>query len=469
MLLSSITGSCIEMDEGKRIIVDIPSRTLSLVEGERIIKKYPIAVGKSYSQTPTGYYKVINKVVNPYYKKGNIRGGSKENPLGSRWIGFKYKYGIHGNSNPDSIGTYASGGCIRMYERDVQELYNSVDISTPVIIKYDLIKILKDVDKESTILLVYRDYYSKERNLKEKVIDKLKKLNLYENIPKERLDKLLNMMKTENTVFSPNWTLFINGNYITEDVINIDGEYFINKSKLEKYFNITIPSINLEEKGLINGERITEKIVNQKKYIPIKEIHGILGGEVNIDSDKQVISLNGNYLFLNDKLVKGVVYELTQKPLVPLLPILNEVGINLEITDNKVEFISNGIRLDYVVKSGQPYVSVETLKNKLSIKSEIYTVDNRLKLYIDPKILYNGSIYNGKFVNGDIYVPYEILTDFYTENPTEATFSESKIEDYKVIDINNKRYIHLDEISRLTIVTTDKYQTNIYIKKGNVQ
>jgi len=43
-------------------------------------------------------------------------------------------YGIHGTNNPASIGTAASNGCIRMYNEDVNELFNLVSVGTPVTI-----------------------------------------------------------------------------------------------------------------------------------------------------------------------------------------------------------------------------------------------------------------------------------------------------------------------------------------------
>lgn len=65
-------------------------------------------------------------------------GGDPRNPLGPRWldlsIGGGGTYGIHGNSNPASIGTYASSGCIRMYDKDIIWLYDRVPLGTPVTI-----------------------------------------------------------------------------------------------------------------------------------------------------------------------------------------------------------------------------------------------------------------------------------------------------------------------------------------------
>lgn len=86
-------------------------------------KKYPIALGRPETPTPVGEWKVINK-----YK--NWGSG-----FGTRWIGLNVPwgiYGIHGTNRPGSIGHDASHGCVRMFNRDVEELYEWVSIGTPV-------------------------------------------------------------------------------------------------------------------------------------------------------------------------------------------------------------------------------------------------------------------------------------------------------------------------------------------------
>ncbi|MGZ0879436.1 L,D-transpeptidase [Priestia megaterium] len=45
-------------------------------------------------------------------------------------------YGIHGNNNESSIGKYVSHGCVRMHNKDVEKLYEKVQIGTPVAITY---------------------------------------------------------------------------------------------------------------------------------------------------------------------------------------------------------------------------------------------------------------------------------------------------------------------------------------------
>jgi peptidoglycan hydrolase-like protein with peptidoglycan-binding domain len=109
--------------QGYRISVDTNAFTLSLTQNGKVIKTYPVAVGAPNTPTPLGSWRIIQKTMNP--------GG----PFGTRWMKLNVPwggYGIHGTDNPSSIGTAASHGCVRMYNEDVNELYDIVPLGTPV-------------------------------------------------------------------------------------------------------------------------------------------------------------------------------------------------------------------------------------------------------------------------------------------------------------------------------------------------
>lgn len=120
------------------VIVNKANNKLAYVESGKIKEIYKVATGKSNNLTPEGEFTITVKAVDPYYRKKDIAGGDKTNPLGTRWIGFDAKntdgrtYGIHGNNNPAAIGRFVTAGCIRMYEKDVQELYKSIKIGTKI-------------------------------------------------------------------------------------------------------------------------------------------------------------------------------------------------------------------------------------------------------------------------------------------------------------------------------------------------
>ena len=44
------------------------------------------------------------------------------------------KYAIHGTNKPESIGKFASCGCIRMLNQDITDLFERVDVGTQVVV-----------------------------------------------------------------------------------------------------------------------------------------------------------------------------------------------------------------------------------------------------------------------------------------------------------------------------------------------
>lgn len=107
-----------------RIQVSVNKKRLSLYHNGRLAKIFPIAVGKMLTTTPVGDFVIVNRQYNP--------GG----PFGVLWLSLsKHGYGIHGTNNPSSIGKAVSHGCIRMYNRDVMQLADTVPNGTRVIIQ----------------------------------------------------------------------------------------------------------------------------------------------------------------------------------------------------------------------------------------------------------------------------------------------------------------------------------------------
>jgi lipoprotein-anchoring transpeptidase ErfK/SrfK len=114
----------------RRIVISIPDHKLALVENGRVVKVYPVAVGRRMTPSPTGIFYIANRVKNPtYYRPGVVIPPGKNDPVGTRWMGLsKPGYGIHGTDEPGSIGHAASHGCIRMRNRDVEDLFSRVRV-----------------------------------------------------------------------------------------------------------------------------------------------------------------------------------------------------------------------------------------------------------------------------------------------------------------------------------------------------
>jgi L,D-transpeptidase ErfK/SrfK len=97
------------------LLVDTFNLTLTVFSNGEPVQKYPVAVGKPGSETPVGVWKIINKSSVP------------APGTGTHWMGLNVpcgNYGVHGTNNPWSIGTYASGGCVRLHNAHIKEIYD---------------------------------------------------------------------------------------------------------------------------------------------------------------------------------------------------------------------------------------------------------------------------------------------------------------------------------------------------------
>lgn len=150
--------------EDKRIEINLASKLLTLYQGDVGIRMYPIAPGKPSSPTPVGRRKVEDMEMNPTWidpdSNTQIPSGP-DCPLGYRWIGIGGNYGIHGTNVASSIGSYASHGCVRMYEADVEDLFAHIVKGIPVDIIYERLVVEKAPD-QTVIYYVYPDGYGRE-------------------------------------------------------------------------------------------------------------------------------------------------------------------------------------------------------------------------------------------------------------------------------------------------------------------
>ncbi len=105
-----------------------------------LVATYPVGLGENNS-TPTGAFmlKPGSKLVNPEWRNPRtgefFKADDPKNPIGERWIGLQgvdagnskaLSYGIHGTTDPASIGKQASMGCLRLKDVDVEVIYEAL-------------------------------------------------------------------------------------------------------------------------------------------------------------------------------------------------------------------------------------------------------------------------------------------------------------------------------------------------------
>jgi len=121
------------------ILVNISDNSLTLLNQGKFFKTYRIRTGRFSGLTPTGQFTIEDKLKSPPWEDpetGKIyKSGDPQNELGTRWLKFNHPgLGIHGTIHPESIGQYASRGCIGMLKEDVEELFELVPRRTAVTI-----------------------------------------------------------------------------------------------------------------------------------------------------------------------------------------------------------------------------------------------------------------------------------------------------------------------------------------------
>jgi lipoprotein-anchoring transpeptidase ErfK/SrfK len=126
------------------LTLDRSTFTLRLWEHLKLAKTYTVAVGMEGLETPEGGYEIEEKEENPTWHvpesswAGSLAGQDippgPSNPIKARWMAIYEGAGIHGTEETESLGSAASHGCVRMAISDVEELYDRVEVGTPIYI-----------------------------------------------------------------------------------------------------------------------------------------------------------------------------------------------------------------------------------------------------------------------------------------------------------------------------------------------
>lgn len=128
----------------KFIIINLAAHTLTLYDRTKPIAQYPVACGSSTYPTSVGHWKIVTKERNPAWRNPGTDWAKSMpayippgpgNPLGTRAMALNARGElIHGTPSPWSVGQSVSHGCVRMYMKDVEQLFEMVEVNTHVFI-----------------------------------------------------------------------------------------------------------------------------------------------------------------------------------------------------------------------------------------------------------------------------------------------------------------------------------------------
>jgi L,D-transpeptidase ErfK/SrfK len=136
--------------------------------GRLRVRIYPVGIGIVGCETPEGSFTISSRIENPIWivppaiarerpELPRTVAHGPENPLGDYWLGLSLPgYGIHGTSEPFGVGRRVSHGCLRLYPEDIRDLFDRVEIGTPVRIIYQPVKV--GLKRDSLFVEIHPDY-----------------------------------------------------------------------------------------------------------------------------------------------------------------------------------------------------------------------------------------------------------------------------------------------------------------------
>ena len=355
------------------IQINVASKTLRLFDHGSLKKEYPVAVGKPATKTPIGSFTIKSKVVNPYWK--NVAPGP-QNPLGRRWMGISISsgsYGIHGNNVPSSISTFASGGCVRMYNNDVEELYAMVGIKTPVQIVYENIELKQDQYSNTPVLMVYPDVYKKKS-----AAGLLKNLTAKnKNITQEQASRALKLSGSsmaKPVAVCDSTAVLLNNQFATNDA-------FIEANEVYIYYMAAMDILG------IDGETIADLAIpviekDNKAYVSLTQIVSKTGGELKLDANNNNVYLNHYIIKINGKYLGSYTGGFDKENLLEA-NLISQLG-NAAAVDSKEK-----VNLKELCKKQDWQLKADSLNKMMDIE-----VPLRVKV---GDIYINTEFYNGKY------------------------------------------------------------------------
>ena len=274
------------------ILINIPARSLRLYEDDKCVAMYPVGVGKIGSKTPAGFYKIVEKVVNPtWVDPGDtsvVIASGPDNPLGFRWLGIGGNYGIHGTNNPSSVGHYVSNGCVRMVEADVEKVFDKVDVGTEVQIMYNRLVIDKTQDGR-VAYYIYPDGYKMQELTVDFVKQGLAGYGIADFISEEYIAKSIEASNgLPNFVAAP-VNIMYNNQKLAFKAVNYKNQIYVPVQEMAKTLNTAVK--------IENGSAVTAKgsalveLFSKKPYIHLTDISNIFPVGFSLNKNYTVATL----------------------------------------------------------------------------------------------------------------------------------------------------------------------------------
>ncbi len=277
----------------EKIVINLASRSLALYKGDEKLKLYPIGPGKASTPTPVGYYKILSKEINPTWidpgDERNVIPSGKNNPLGYRWMQIYGNYGIHGTNKPESIGKFVSNGCIRMFENDVETLFDLVRVGTPVEITYNRV-VVEKIPDNSVVYYVYPDGYGRQPLNKESVMKWLRPFGVTDFVSEDLLAAKIRIADGQPTYVGKSYNIRVNGKVLQGKAVKIDDLMYLPVTEIAATLNLPVEV--KKEEGTLQTDFGEAVYYNKKNNLYI-----------NADDARALLAVDGG-------VTRGGIYDL---------------------------------------------------------------------------------------------------------------------------------------------------------------
>ena len=275
------------------VLINIPAHSLRLYDNDKCIEMYPVGVGKIETKTPVGFYKVMEKIVNPTWTDpadvSLVIPSGEDNPLGYRWIGIGGNYGIHGTNKPSSVGHYVSNGCVRMVEADVEKVFDKVDVGTEVQIIYNRLVIDKTFDGR-VAYYIYPDGYNMQNLTVDFVKQGSKGYGIADFITDEAVAKSIELSNGQPNYVAGPVNIIFNGNKLPYKAVNYKNLIYVPVKALATTLNTPITMDN----NLVKTQKgeADVSLYSNVAYMRLTDIANIFDYDYSLNKNLTEITLN---------------------------------------------------------------------------------------------------------------------------------------------------------------------------------
>ncbi|HYF93197.1 MAG TPA: L,D-transpeptidase family protein [Symbiobacteriaceae bacterium] len=337
------------------IVINLPARTLYWFVDGQVSRVFPVGVGRTTDQTPTGSYRIQNKAVHPWWQPpwgGAVVPPGPQNPLGTRWMAFNGSYGIHGNNLPDSIGGTVSAGCIRMYNADVEWLYEQVKVGTPVNVIYETAQIQYGPDGRR-YLAIYPNVYG---------------------FGSEPATSVLAAAGIDTEAVKPEGP----GLYL------LDAQALVNGQAVPAILKQGTPYVGARALAArmgadagwdadtrtvaLDGQSVTTVLQGSTGYVAAEEAAAVLGVEYEWNAGNATVLLKGTPIFLSGHLLSRRGTALDGEAYLPVRAVGEAAGATIGWDGESRRATVNGAPVDSVLHGDRAYAQAELLARVLNLR-----------------------------------------------------------------------------------------------------